>query len=535
MKIMNKLSRLLTLLAVIAMLVGCLAACELIMPGQGGGDTTCTEHVDANSDLVCDNCSAKLESPHEHTFVEGKCECGEEDPDYAPHVHNFYYGTCACGEVDPNFEPIDYASQVKFDPKSGKAWAEVEVKSYIDGDTTHFYIDKEYISEGFLKARYLGINTPESTGVIEPWGKKASNYTKSRLLEATSIIVESDTATWNLDSTGDRYLVWVWYRTSENEEYRNLNLEILQQGLAYGSNVSSNTYGYYALSSLNQAKALKYHVFSKEKDPDFYYGGAIEVSLKELKANTYWDDEKGKHQNKYEGKLVKFEGVVAKQVGPTIYIEEYDAEHDMYFGMQIFCGYGYPKMNEFQIGNRMSIVGTLQYYELGGTYQISNLKYKTLDPNWEGGCRVLSTGHSASFGEIDAGTIMNGSITLDVITEIQDENGEIIDTTITEKIFDYGELAHYSSVTVKNLTVKSVWTTQSDTDSDGALTITCEDENGVRIKIRTAEKLIHNDNLTVVEKSDFPAGTVISVKGIIDSYNGEYQIKVFSINDFTFE
>jgi hypothetical protein len=120
---------------------------------------------------------------------------------------------------------------------------------------------------------------------------------------------------------------------------------------------------------------LKLHVFDKAtKDPDYYYGGALELSLKEIKANC----------EKYEGKLVKFEAVVAKQVGPTIYVEEYDAENDMYFGMQIFAGYGSPIMNIFAIGNRLSIVGTLQYYENGCTYQISNLKYKTIDPNWDG-------------------------------------------------------------------------------------------------------------------------------------------------------
>ena len=45
-------------------------------------------------------------APHEHTFVEGKCECGEEDPNYvAPHEHTFVEGKCECGEEDPNYVP----------------------------------------------------------------------------------------------------------------------------------------------------------------------------------------------------------------------------------------------------------------------------------------------------------------------------------------------------------------------------------------------------------------------------------------------
>ena len=67
---------------------------------------------------------------------------------------------------------------------------------FIDGDTTHFYINQSgnynNISktpgiDGVLKARYLGVNTPESTGKIEEWGKKASKFTQEKLATATSI------------------------------------------------------------------------------------------------------------------------------------------------------------------------------------------------------------------------------------------------------------------------------------------------------------------------------------------------------------
>ena len=480
---MKTLSKLLIMLLVISMLAGCFTACEMLGIGQ-------------TSD--------------------------EEEPDTDNNKDNNENGN----NQEPEYEFVDFASQAKFDPNSGRAWAYATVKSYIDGDTTHFDVSRDVVPEGYIKARYLTINTPESTGVVEPWGKKASNYTKSRLMEATSIIIESDTDKWDLDSTGSRYLLWIWYKTAEDTEYRNLNLEILQQGLAYGSGVGSNVYSELGLKILDQAKTMKLHVFSKDKDPDFYYGGAIELSLKEIKANC----------EKYEGQLVKFEAVVAKQVGATVYVEEYDAENDMYFGMQIFAGYGYYRMSDFAIGNRVSIVGTLQYYENGGTYQVSNLQCKPLDPNWDGGCRVLDAGLEASYRELDVGLLKTGKITLDTIQEVEDESGEMVESLVKVD-FAYGELAHYSTAQVKNLTVVSVRTTESDTDSDGALTITCKDENGNTIDIRTAEKLIKvvdGVNVVVLE-SDFPAGTVISVKGVIDSFRGNYQIKVFSYEDITFE
>lgn len=439
----------------------------------------------------------------------------------------------------PAVEFVDYASQVKFDRNSGRKWAKVKVKSYIDGDTTHFEtIDGTRIGElDYVKARYLSINTPESTGVIEPWGKKASNYTKTQLMQATEIIIESDTNTWNLDSTGGRYMLWVWYKTAEDTDFRNLNLEILQEGLAYGSSVSSNVYGQVALKALEQAKTLKLHVHNRSvKDPDFYYGGAVELTLKELKASISYDEEKNRYVSPYEGMLVKFEAVVAKQDDVTIFVEEYDADTDMYFGMQIFAGYSYSRMSDFILGNRVSIVGKMSYYENGNTYQISSLECDILDPTWEGGCRVLSTGNTASYRELDLDLLLKGNVTIEVKEEKEDANGEIVEE-FTNKEFSYAELAHYSTATVKNLTVKSVHTTNTDTESKGALTITCQDEHGNTFKIRTASKLTKEvgGQMADVTAADFPVGTVISAKGIIDFYMDNYQLKVFSFSDITFE
>jgi hypothetical protein len=47
----------------------------------------------------------KPNPPHTHEYLDGKCQCGETDPDYSPHEHNFVDGKCDCGEEDPNYEP----------------------------------------------------------------------------------------------------------------------------------------------------------------------------------------------------------------------------------------------------------------------------------------------------------------------------------------------------------------------------------------------------------------------------------------------
>ncbi len=71
---------------------------------------------------------------HEHSYTEGKCVCGAEDPEYVPpHEHNFVEGKCECGESDPNYvapeqpkdetpeQPKDEASELTLIQKIIKA------------------------------------------------------------------------------------------------------------------------------------------------------------------------------------------------------------------------------------------------------------------------------------------------------------------------------------------------------------------------------------------------------------------------------
>ena len=84
------------------------------------------------------------------------------------------------------------------------------------------------------------------------------------------------------------------------------------------------------MAALNQARTLKLNVYSDEKDPDFYYGEAKVLSLKELRANI----------EKYNGTTVAFEAVVTKNYSNALYVEDYDEETNMYYGMYIYLGYG---------------------------------------------------------------------------------------------------------------------------------------------------------------------------------------------------
>ena len=124
-------------------------------------------------------------------------------------------------------EWVDYAGSLTLDLNSETVKEKVTVKAFVDGDTTHFNASTSFSAGGLLKARYLAVNTPESTGKIEEYGKAASNFTRQRLENAAEILVESEDGNWNADSTGDRYLVWVWYKNPDSATWRTLNVELL--------------------------------------------------------------------------------------------------------------------------------------------------------------------------------------------------------------------------------------------------------------------------------------------------------------------
>jgi hypothetical protein len=89
----------------------------------------------------------------------------------------------------------------------------------------------------------------------------------------------------------------------------------------------------------------------------------------------------------------------------------------------------------------------------------------------------------------------------------------------------YAELAMNTSVSMKGLKVKDVYTTDNGGNNDGAMTLTCE-ANGQTVKVRT---IVLKDSAGNMATEDMLKGKTIDVTGIIDTFNGEYQIKIISL------
>lgn len=401
-------------------------------------------------------------------------------------------------------EHIDYVGQLYLDMTTTTKKLAVQYgdRSHIDGDTTHFDVSTSIDPTGKIKVRYLAINTPESTGQIEEWGKAASRFTKEKLSTAHAIYLESETSEWNYDSNG-RYLLWVWYQPTEGTPFRCLNIELLQEGLAHGSDIGEYGYSETVIAAQGQAVREKLRVYSDEKDPEFPYGEAASVTLRELRLNAA----------DYEGQKVAVEGVVVYNSNFTAYIQSYDSETDTWYGMQIFYGYNTDLIPVLAQGSLVRVVGVLGNFY--GTYQISSLKYNAMRPDDPANTSQIDADAGIDFTEITAATF-NGDRTV--------MNGE------EEVTMPYKQLAVASAVTMKNLKVTKIYTTRNGGDSDGAMTLTCK-VDGQTVVVRTEVLVDENDQII---KSDAFEGKTINVKGVIEQFEGSYQIKVYSINDVEF-
>ena len=66
------------------------------------------KHSYVEGKCTCGEVDPNYVPPHTHEFIEGKCTCGEVDPNYVPpHTHKFIEGKCTCGEVDPKYKTIE--------------------------------------------------------------------------------------------------------------------------------------------------------------------------------------------------------------------------------------------------------------------------------------------------------------------------------------------------------------------------------------------------------------------------------------------
>ena len=188
----------------------------------------------------------------------------------------------------------------------------VTLSNPVDGDTAIF---KE--GSTTFTVRFNAVNTPESTYKLEPWGLSASKFTKKILNNAKTIVLQADTIKTNrLDSTGKRYLAWVWYQANEGDDFRLLNLEIVEKCYS-SSKASGMLYAETLLDADLQAQKANVRIWNRSvQDPDYDYSETGKyVTLKDLRGK--YDG----YTESHEKVIVK--GIVTRKIGPySAYIQQ---------------------------------------------------------------------------------------------------------------------------------------------------------------------------------------------------------------------
>ena len=191
--------------------------------------------------------------------------------------------------------------------------------------------------------------------------------------------------------------------------------------------------------------------------------------------------------------------------------------------MSVYYGYETGALlNILKVGNRVRVVGTVTYYETGGTWQVSGLKYREMKPDDPGNTIMISEGNKPSHREIDASVFATGTVDAETMPSLESEETEI-------KTFDYANLIMSTSVSMKNLKVVDAYTTNNGGESDGAMTLTCK-VGDTFVDVRTI--VLYDESGNLLTESDYMNKT-IDVKGIVDYFSGSYQIKVFTASDIT--
>ena len=264
-----------------------------------------------------------------------------------------------------------------------------DLKTAIDGDTAHFTPLKDTLNKGTMKARFFGIDTPESTGKVQEYGKDASDYTKEQLYLAAengTIVVSSaqdDYGAPNPDSTGERYVSLVWINLTKKNAPSNelvlLNLMIVQVGLSWVKNVQSMPqYSDTFYAAQRQAEIYKLKLHSGVPDPRINWGDYEDTSLVDMKYEVQACLDDPTRKNAYDNAKVRIQGTVCGFINHILYLQDYvlyDKDNPElggeYVGINIFVGMNDISTKYTKLNTYIQVCGLAQYTDNYG-FQITD-------------------------------------------------------------------------------------------------------------------------------------------------------------------
>ncbi|MCH5180636.1 MAG: thermonuclease family protein [Erysipelotrichales bacterium] len=269
-------------------------------------------------------------------------------------------------------------------------------RSHTDGDTTNWWVGTEKI-----KFRYLGVNTPESTAKMEPWGLPASQFTKEKTSKAKLIVLENDVEAYGrMDNNNARYLGFVWYSMDgDPANLRCLNLELIELGYSLNQIFEDTPlcpyYSTFAAAE-EHARSVKIRIFG-QLDPTFDYSDdVVTISLYELRANyskygkVEEDNEEGLDPS--AGKQLRIRGLVVGMIGDNMILRDLQRykledengniifeqeEDDMLAGIYCYAGFNTSLAGSVSVGDVVFFY--CRANKFNGTIQLSDIKTSFTD------------------------------------------------------------------------------------------------------------------------------------------------------------
>lgn len=249
--------------------------------------------------------------------------------------------------------------------------ATLDTNGLTDGDTTRFKLAQGDV----VIVRYYCINTPESTGKIEKWGKAASLFVKQQLSNATEIVLEATATPAEHDSYGTRYLGYVWYKNAGDADLKNLNLELIENGYSENKAINTSDYPYYEYMNKAEtfARSIKLRLFSDLADP-LFSTDPVKMTIKDFWANTalyYTADTDSGAKVEFVACLTSL--TISNTQTHTYTATQYDPETGETYSISVYCAYSGSPSSRMEIGHLYRIVGNVQNYY--GNFQVSGISY----------------------------------------------------------------------------------------------------------------------------------------------------------------
>lgn len=353
----------------------------------------------------------------------------------------------------------------------------VTLNQGVDGDTCIF----RSTNNAAFTCRFLGIDTPESTYRVDPWGFAASEFTKSKLKSAETIVLVSEEAAGRKDGNG-RYLAWVWYRTSPTAEFRLLNLEIVEHALSVAE--ASGTQ-YRNLFNDAELTVKSYNLRVWGETDKTYDASKIGISLTIKEIRERYSTLNYAEQNQYKGTVIRTQGIVTRQEGiGSAYIQSYDEETGEYYNVYVYGGFSESVL---KTGRMVYVQGKVGYFN--GALQITDLDRAN-----------------------------SGIISLN-------NNDQIYVKELTGAEYAEGaDKLQAQIVKMTNLTVVDYYNSKTDGVENGGYTLTAKDENGIEIEIHVSSD-IHiiingeNDDLRIYSGEYYMGRTISEITCLVGFYS----------------